>query len=446
MIENNNTYIYKTKIITKTYEKEITEIENKIINIQQNEIDKFLITDLTDYENKKYTSINFSIYFYNRILEKYFNFLKIDINDGTLFITNKNEISKKISADTFKYFNKYPKKIKIINFIIKEVIKKLQYENFEQEMEESSIYPYFFKFKFIIKGYYIYNKETKVIEKIEVDKEINFYKTNITSNRILELKDFNKIEKELQKGKTYEQSMGEMFEYLELMKNRKVINKQDLINFIDEIAFLERKKVFETVKGYIKTNKIGFLEFLDGERDRIYISEKEVLKVFEEIFEYESLEILSEEKKDEINKKLKAKNQQNGIEKNKSAKSEKTSFKKFKKLKEQTYDSIRDWLLPLLRKDDKIIFPKEEFLERVKLFDETEKLRTFNVIKSAVEHDGYCVKFEEGRTIEGYEVKKIFGKMLGIVVEEEVVKKVEEEKELTPQQLRKKKFLERLNK
>ena len=523
MIENNNTYIYKTKIITKTYEKEITEIENKIINIQQNEIDKFLITDLTDYENKKYTSINFSIYFYNRILEKYFNFLKIDINDGTLFIANKNEISKKISADTFKYFNKYPKKIKIINFIIKEVIKKLQYENFEQEMEESSIYPYFFKinelknienkiietktleiysgnkiptitkyilekinikrvkihfietldeekvplipliqefkcflnipfsepfkFNFIIKGYYIYNKETKVIEKIEVDKEINFYKTNITSNRILELKDFNKIEKELQKGKTYEQSMGEMFEYLELMKNRKVINKQDLINFIDEIAFLERKKVFETVKGYIKTNKIGFLEFLDGERDRIYISEKEVLKVFEEIFEYESLEILSEEKKDEINKKLKAKNQQNGIEKNKSAKSEKTSFKKFKKLKEQTYDSIRDWLLPLLRKDDKIIFPKEEFLERVKLFDETEKLRTFNVIKSAVEHDGYCVKFEEGRTIEGYEVKKIFGKMLGIVVEEEVVKKVEEEeKELTPQQLRKKKFLERLNK
>ena len=73
-------------------------------------------------------------------------------------------------------------------------------------------------------------------------------------------------------------------------------------------------------------------------------------------------------------------------------------------------------------------------------------MRTFNVIKSAVEHDGYCVKFEEGKTIEGYEVKKIFGKILGIVVEEEVVKKVEEEKELTPQQLRKKKFLERLNK
>ena len=77
-----------------------------------------------------------------------------------------------------------------------------------------------------------------------------------------------------------------------------------------------------------------------------------------------------------------------------------------KKPIEETYDSIRDWLLPLLRKDDKIMFPKEEFLERVKLFDEAEKLRTFNVIKSAVEHDNYCVKFEEGNTIRGYEVIK----------------------------------------
>jgi len=100
-----------------------------------------------------------------------------------------------------------------------------------------------------------------------------------------------------------------------------------------------------------------------------------------------------------------------------------------KKPIEQTYDSIRDWLLPLLRKDDKIIFPKEEFLERVKLFDEAEKLRTFNVIKSAVEYDGYCVKFEEGKIIEGYEVIKAFGEMLGIAVEEETGEKVEEKEE-----------------
>ena len=122
---------------------------------------------------------------------------------------------------------------------------------------------------------------------------------------------------------------------------------------------------------------------------------------------------------------------------------------KLKKPIEQTYDSIRNWLLPLLRKDDKIIFPKEEFLERVKLFDEAEKLRTFNVIKLAVEHDNYCVKFEEDKTIRGYEVIKAFGEMLGIEVEDEIVKKieekeVEEEKKLAPQQLRKKYFLKRM--
>ena len=122
---------------------------------------------------------------------------------------------------------------------------------------------------------------------------------------------------------------------------------------------------------------------------------------------------------------------------------------KLKKPIEQTYDSIRNWLLPLLRKDDKIIFPKEEFLERIKLFDEAEKLRTFNVIKSAVEHDNYCVKFEEDKTIRGYEVAKAFGEMLGIEVEDEIVKKIEEkevevEKKLAPQQLRKKYFLKRM--
>ena len=75
------------------------------------------------------------------------------------------------------------------------------------------------------------------------------------------------------------------------------------------------------------------------------------------------------------------------------------------------------------------------------------------MIKSAVEHDGYCVKFEEGKTIEGYEVKRVFGEMLGIAIEEEVVEKAEEsevetekKKKLTPQQLRKKKFLERQSK
>ena len=71
------------------------------------------------------------------------------------------------------------------------------------------------------------------------------------------------------------------------------------------------------------------------------------------------------------------------------------------------------------------------------------------MIKSAVEHDNYCMKFEEDKTIRGYEVIKAFGEMLGIALEEEVVEKIEEteiekEKKLTPQQLRKKYFLKRM--
>ena len=167
---------------------------------------------------------------------------------------------------------------------------------------------------------------------------------------------------------------------------------------------------------YVDPNKI------DEEIENFEINE-EFINEIEKIFEENGVEWKDKEK---------------FLEKSETSKSEEIFLKKPKKQIKQTYDSIRNWLLPLLRKDDKIIFPKEEFLERVKLFDEAEKLRTFNVIKSAVEHDNYCVKFEEGKTIREYEVIKSFGEILGIAVEEEVgekmeEKEVEEEKKLTPQ-------------
>lgn len=118
-----------------------------------------------------------------------------------------------------------------------------------------------------------------------------------------------------------------------------------------------------------------------------------------------------------------------------------------RKVTENHNDNIYNWLFFLLKKDNNSIFPKKEFLEKIKFLDGFERMRTFNVIKSAVEHDNYCVKFEEGKTIRGYEVIKAFREMLGIDVEEKVVgnvEKIEVEKKLTPQQLRKKKFLERM--
>ena len=181
------------------------------------------------------------------------------------------------------------------------------------------------------------------------------------------------------------------------------------------------KYLYNDKKIYILNEKEIFLELQISEKESLFFNEEYFLIGFGIEKETSSL----------IDNKI-----ENETEKNKN-----------KKPIEQTYDSIRDWLLPLLRKDDKIIFPKEEFLERVKLFDEAEKLRTFNVIKLAVEYDGYCVKFEEGKIIEGYEVIKAFGEMLGIAVEEETGEKVEEkeeEKKLTPQQLRKKYSLKRM--
>ena len=229
---------------------------------------------------------------------------------------------------------------------------------------------------------------------------------------------------------------------------------------VSKVRDLLKKEMFEKMdfelglSGYYILDKENFkIKEIKAEQ-RIKIDDKLYKREFFIKEEPENVE--AEEKSDEA-KEIIEKDEIPQIEipkvENELTEIEKTVFKKPKKPIEQTYDSIRNWLLPLLRKDDKIIVPKEEFLERVKLFDEAEKIRTFNVIKLAVEHDNYCVKFEEGNTIRGYEIIKIFGKMLGIVVEEEVAENVEEkevesevEKKLTPQQLRKKKFLERMKK
>ena len=223
---------------------------------------------------------------------------------------------------------------------------------------------------------------------------------------------------------------------------------------VSKVRDLLKKEMFEKMdfeldlSGYYILDKENFkIKEIKAEQ-RIKIDDKLYDREFFIKEEPENVE--AEEKSDEA-KEIIEKDEIPQIEipkvENELTETEKTVFKKPKKPIEQTYDSIRNWLLPLLRKDDKIIFPKEEFLERVKLFDEAEKMRTFNVIKSAVEHDNYCVKFEEGKRIRGYEVMKVFGEMLGIDVEEEVVEKVEEveeEKKLTPQQLRKKYFFKRM--
>lgn len=142
-----------------------------------------------------------------------------------------------------------------------------------------------FEFNFLISGFYILNLNEE-IEKIEVNKEIKFYNIITSSKRVLELKKFD-----------------------ENIKNDRI------------------------------TYKIGFLELLEGERDRIYISEKEILNTLGELFEYSNLKRLSEEtnKVDKVKEasKLEFENEEKKLS---------------RKVTENHNDNIYNWLFFLLKK------------------------------------------------------------------------------------------------
>ena len=355
-------------------------------------------------------------------------------------LINKNFIIENIDKNLFKYFkdrNEFASRIHLTIFNYKKLINSdyfgrllftetplsfLFLDIYDKQINDENE----FEVEYIIQSIpidekipvkLIFKLDEKEKDNIKLDFRMDYYDNRMSRNVIV-----SKVRDLLKK---------EMFEKMDFELDLSGYYILDKENFkIKEIKAEQRIKI---------DNKLYEREFfIKEEPENVEAEEKsDETKEINEKYELPQIEI----------PKVENPNEKELIE------IEKTVFKNPKKPIEQTYDSIRNWLLPLLRKDDKIIFPKEEFLERVKLFDEAEKLRTFNVIKSAVEHDNYCVKFEEGNTIRGYEVIKIFGKMLGIAVEEEVAENVEEkevesevEKKLTPQQLRKKKFLERMKK
>ena len=474
----SETYLSENDIITKI------DSEKGKFEIKKSTDNKWEI-NYHDLNSKLFSSVDFSKYIYNEIKNKYFYPMIVEYKNKIINIENKKNILKELNNATFEYFKKIPQKIKETNHVLKTLKKGLELENLEYEIKESVLYYLFkfydiknnqfakeesetfeiydgwqiptfieykvekienyrkkiyfkesinenkislneiismfreylsipmyemFEFNFLISGFYILNLNEE-IEMIEVNKEIKFYNVITSSKRVLELKKFDGNIKN--DGRTYDEAVGELFEYLDKMKHKKEINRQEFENFVDEIAFSEKPKIFNTLKWYIETNKIGFLELLEGERDRIYISEKEILNTLGKLFEYSNLKRLSEEA--------------NKVDKVKETSEFKNEEKKLpKKIIENYNDNIYNWLCSLLKKDDKIIFPKNDFLEKIKFLDGFDRMRTFNVIKSAVEHDNYCVKFEEGKIIEGYEVIKAFGEMLGIAIEEKDAENVEE--------------------
>lgn len=409
-------------------------LKSQKINIQ-NITDE--ITGIEFYKNDENYNSNLELQILKELKEDNDVFI-IDFSDkNNPQILNKELIVENIDKNLFKYFkdrNEFASRIHLTIFNYKKLISS---DYFGRLLFAETPLSFLFLD--------IYDKQINDENEFEVEYIIQ----SIPIDEKIPVKLIFKLDEEEKENIKLDFRM----DYYDNRMSRNVL--------VSKVRDLLKKEIFEKMdfeldlSGYYILDKENFKIKEIKANQRIKIDEK----LYErEFFIKEEIENVETEEKSNEAKEIIEKNESpqiktpkvENLNEKELTETEKTVFKKPKKPIEETYDSIRDWLLPLLRKDDKIIFPKEEFLERVKLFDEAEKMRTFNVIKLAVEHDNYCVKFEEGKTIRGYEVIKVFGEMLGITVEEEVVEKIEEkeveaeEKKLTPQQLRKKKFLERM--
>ena len=407
-------------------------------------VKRYTIIDKTDLKNIKYSSIYFYRYFINEV-KKLFSPLELEYENNVITIINKKELLKKLIDETYNFFIKYPNKIEEMNSILNDMKKGLEYENFEQEIDEESIYPYIFKinlfldkeekilkskspeiiseynvptiinylikgihrnkikiffdekldeeevsfeeikfelkkelniseseffdFNFTIKGYYIYNVSTDTVEKIEVDKEIKFYNIKTLTKRILEIEGF-KIE-----GKTYDEIKEEMYKYLNSMKNKEIIDKKKIMNFINKISFLERNRVFETVKSYVEKNKISFLKFDTGE----IRTNEHVLLFFEENLK-KYMKIDNENTKTNLEK-----NKEDDIQEIKEL-SEKDRKEKLKIMYREIFSAINS--------NGEIIFQIKEFKEKVKLLTKEEKEKLFKNIEFSIPKENCILKLK----------------------------------------------------
>ena len=226
-----------------------------------------------------------------------------------------------------------------------------------------------FEFDFIIKGYYIYNTETDSVEKIEVDKEIKFYNIKTLTKRILEIEGF-KIE-----GKTYDEIKEEMYKYLNLMKNKEIIDKKEITDFMNKISFLERNRVFETVKSYVEKNRISFLKFDTGE----IRTNEHVLSFFEENLK-KYMKIDNENTKTNLEK-----NKEDDIQEIKEL-SEKDRKEKLKIMYREIFSAINS--------NGEIIFQIKEFKEKVKLLTKEEKEKLFKNIEFSIPKENCILKLK----------------------------------------------------
>lgn len=339
-------YIFKAKEVNQILYsvKESLKYENLEQELEEKSIFPYLfkINDIKNINNLKLETVSPEIY------------------SGWNIPTITEYITEKINKETIKInFLEILNEEKSSSLKIKDGLKKAlripKEENFE--------------FDFIIKGYYIYNTETDSVEKIEVDKEIKFYNIKTLTKRILEIEGF-KIE-----GKTYDEIKEEMYKYLNSMKNKEIIDKKKIMNFINKISFLERNKVFETVKSYVEKNKISFLKFDTGE----IRTNEHVLLFFEENLE-KYMKIDNENIKTNLEK-----NKEDYIQEIKEL-SEKNRKEKLKIMYREIFSAINS--------NGEIIFQIKEFKEKVKLLTKEEKEKLFKNIEFSIPKENYILKLK----------------------------------------------------
>lgn len=349
---NEKTFDYLKKYIFKAKEvnqilysvKESLKYENLEQELEEKSIFPYLfkINDIKNINNLKLETVSSEIY------------------SGWNIPTITEYITEKINKETIKInFLEILNEEKSSSLKIKDGLKRAlripKEENFE--------------FDFIIKGYYIYNTETDSVEKIEVDKEIKFYNIKTLTKRILEIEGF-KIE-----GKTYDEIKEEMYKYLNSMKNKEIIDKKKIMNFINKISFLERNRVFETVKSYVEKNKISFLKFDTGE----IRTNEHVLLFFEENLE-KYMKIDNENIKTNLEK-----NKEDYIQEIKEL-SEKDRKEKLKIMYREIFSAINS--------NGEIIFQIKEFKEKVKLLTKEEKEKLFKNIEFSIPKENSILKLK----------------------------------------------------
>ena len=349
---NEKTFDYLKKYIFKAKEanqilysvKESLKYENLEQELEEKSIFPYLfkINDIKNINNLKLETVSPEIY------------------SGWNIPTITEYTTEKINKETIKInFLEILNEEKSSSLKIKDGLKKAlripKEENFE--------------FDFIIKGYYIYNTETDSVEKIEVDKEIKFYNIKTLTKRILEIEGF-KIE-----GKTYDEIKEEMYKYLNLMKNKEIIDKKEITDFMNKISFLERNRVFETVKSYVEKNRISFLKFDTGE----IRTHEHVLSFFEENLK-KYMKIDNENTKTNLEK-----NKEDDIQEIKEL-SEKDRKEKLKIMYREIFSAINS--------NGEIIFQIKEFKEKVKLLTKEEKEKLFKNIEFSIPKENCILKLK----------------------------------------------------